>query len=127
MIDYQSMHIMLKIFAYPMTVMSVMFVLLYVGKYFCVTVFEDIYSEIDKEGSFAHGIISGTISVTVIWWLAWIYQIEILTVILSLFGTIFGLFSLLLIFVLFFQNGNPIIKFFVNIHHKIHERKHGKN
>lgn len=126
MINFETMHLALKCVIYPMTVYSTLFILLYIGKFFCVTIAEKAYKDIDSEGDSIHGLFAANIILTLLWWTMWFIESDFGTFLFTIFGAIIMLFNTIIIWLLVFSDGNPIIKFFVNLHRKIHERKHGR-
>lgn len=126
MINFEIMHWALKCVIYPMTVYSTLFVLLYIGKFFCVTIAEKAYKAVDSEGDTVHTLFALNIMLTLFWWVMWFIASDFGTFLATIFGAIIMLFNTIIIWLLVFSEGNPIIKFFVKLHHKIHERKHGK-
>lgn len=126
MIDFEHMHWALKCVIYPMTVYSTLFVLMYIGKFFCLTIAEKIYKEVDNEGSTVHALYCWNIMLTFFWWAMWLIEADFGTFLATIFGAIILLFNSIIMWLMIFSEGNPLVKFFVNLHRKIHERKHGK-
>ena len=125
MINFETMHWVLKCVIFPMTVYSTLFILLYVGKFFCLTIAEKAYDAVDREGDTVHTLYGLNIMLTLFWWTVWFIEADFGTFLATIFGAIVMLFNTIIIWSLVFREGNPIVDFFVNMHRRIHKRKHG--
>lgn len=126
MIDFANMPLFLKCFIYPLTTISTIITLLFIGKFFCVSAAEKMYDEVNNNnGEALISIMACTIMFCMAWWSAWMFQIDFLVFVLSIFSAVLMLVDLLIFWYLLFNDGNPVLKFFNNIHNKIYERKHG--
>lgn len=131
MFDFASgLPLLLKFLVYPTTVLGVLYLMYYIGHFFCVGVCEKITSAIEKEGHETDCILNSfmvlTILFTIAFWLSWIYQIEFLVFLLTVIGFVIWLFNLIATVMFLFHPEGILIPFFVNTHRKIYERKHGK-
>lgn len=126
MINFENMHWALKCVIYPMTVYSTLYILMYIGKFFCLTIAEKAYKAVDSEGDTVHTLFSLNILLTCFWWGMWMIEADFGTFLGTIFGAIVLLFNTIIMWLMIFSEGNPFVEFFVNIHRTIHERKHGK-
>lgn len=126
MIDFANMPLFLKCFIYPLTTISTIITLLFIGKFFCVSTAEKMYDEVNNNnGEALISMMACTIFFCIVWWGAWMFQIGFLVFVMSIFSAVLMLVDLLIFWYLLFNDGNPVLKFFNNIHNKIYERKHG--
>lgn len=126
MIDFETMHWSLKCVAIPLTVYSTLFILMYVGKFFCLGIAEKAFKVVDDEGESIHTLFIVNILMTCLWWGSWLFEIDIGVFLCTIFGAIMVVFCTVVLWLFLTYNGNPLFDFFLNMHRKIHERKHGK-
>lgn len=112
---------------YAQTIIVVLFLSMYLGKFFCFSFFEKIYDDIKNSGDegFLDALIITSIFMTLIVWILRLSGAEVLLplgVVLISIALLIGV-VLMMVYVVYCSVG--IMQYFKNLHYKIRERKYG--